>query len=346
MRRAALLGAVVVALGAGCVAPTEPTETGDGQGPLSFVERSDAAVVGSIDVEGMVAQFEARAVSEQVFSVVVMHDNLTLTADLDYNTNRFLFDGYVSEDGSSTVLTDEDKAVVEELGSALADEGMSQTTRDPDHRGVVIQSAGSALVRALGTWRTWSVTADLRRDVEAEAGRTINYLCGWLTGYGMKASHDCWDCWDTWDGWNYVDIGPQGSYNCYPDSCSSACGNYNVNRCGKLSCEQSGGGANGTWQYGSNSDKYAACTVWDTNAYTQDCLMHDHCVRNDHDTFSGWCSDEAADAVDDQPGARDCIMKNGCSGACGGYSSAGGCYCDSSCDTYGDCCMDKHQKCG
>ena len=86
--------------------------------------------------------------------------------------------------------------------------------------------------------------------------------------------------------------------------------------------------------------------LWDTNAYTRDCLMHDHCVRNDHDTFSGWCSDDAVPASDDQSSANDCIMKDGCSGSCGGYSASGGCWCDSGCDSYGDCCMDKHQKCG
>ena len=345
MKRAAALFGIALALGIGCVTPTEPVteETGDS---LAFIERSDEAVIGTIEVDGLTASFESRQIAEQVFAIEVLYNGITLTADIDYPGGSAKYDGFASEDGSDTVLTDDDKVLIAELGQALADEGLAKTTRDPEKRKVVYFSPGATLVHALSVWHLTPVSSELRRDMQMEAGRTITYLCGWLTGYGKKASHDCWDCWDYWDGWNYVNIGPEGAYNCYPDSCSSSCSNYNTYRCGRLSCEQSGGGGNGTWQWGSNSDKYGACTVWDTNAYTQDCLYHDHCVRNDHSTGSGWCSDDAVPAGDDQTGARDCIMKNGCSGNCGGYNSAAGCWCDSSCDSAGDCCMDKHQKCG
>jgi hypothetical protein len=201
----------------------------------------------------------------------------------------------------------------------------------------------------------------LRKDVKAETGRTIKYLCGWLTGYGVQSTHDCWDCWNDWDGWNYVNPGPNGyTKNCYPDSCgrsnaegegspinSGQCGNYGTYTCSRLSCEQSGGGGNGTWQWGSDGDKFGACTVWDTNIYPVDCLDHDHCVRNDHATASLYCDDMLDNAADDQTLGSDCKMMNGCGGRCGGSFTGtnGTCYCDSACDSYGDCCSDYHLSC-
>ncbi|WP_198154642.1 M57 family metalloprotease [Plesiocystis pacifica] len=35
----------------------------------------------------------------------------------------------------------------------------------------------------------------------------------------------------------------------------------------------------------------------------------------------------------------------GCTGYCGGYSQSGACYCDSVCESYGDCCDDKAAVC-
>ncbi|MCA9680975.1 MAG: hypothetical protein KC457_02170 [Myxococcales bacterium] len=298
--------------------------------------------------EDIEVDFSVRQIQEQRFAIEVRYADVTLTGESNYIDQQFYLDGYVSASGADIVLTDQDVLIMNELGEALADAQLINSYRpDVEHqRGVVIHGPGSALARTLAVWTTKGVGESPEREIIAEHGRTIDYLCGYLTGYGIPASHDCWDCWNTWDGWNNVNIGPQGSANCYPDSCGGGCSNKNTYSCGRLSCEQSGGGGNGTWQWGSNSDKYAACTVWDTNAYTRDCLMHDHCVRNDHDTFSGWCSDDAVPASDDQSSANDCIMKDGCSGSCGGYSASGGCWCDSGCDSYGDCCMDKHQKCG
>jgi len=345
---AAVLGMIIV-LAAGCVAPTEsPEEAAEAQ-VLSLTEQSADTLRGSMTFEELRVDFSSRRVSKDVFSIEVLRDGLTMTADLDYTKNQFRFDGFATDSGEDTVLDDDDKLVIAALAETLSAEGYGKADSDPTRRGVTLHTPGSALSRALAVWHLTPVSSELRRDVKAEAGRTILYHCGYLTGYGIQATHDCWDCWNRWDGWNYVNVGMNGyGVDCYPDSCSSACGNYGSNTCGKLSCEQSGGGGSGSWQWGSDADKYGACTAWDTNAYVQDCLDHDHCVRNDHATGSSWCSDEAASAIDDQPGATNCKMINGCSGRCNGsYTSSTGvtCYCDAACDTYGDCCSDYHLSC-
>jgi hypothetical protein len=315
---------------------------------LELGERSQSGIAGRMRLEGLSVDFGVRRTSEQVFALEIRFGDVTLTGELDYAKEVFLLDGFASETGEDVVLDERALVVVEGLGMALASARVDGPYR-PDvknMRGVVHQTPGSALSRLLAVWQTSGLGNVPENYIKAVQGSSIDYLCGWLTGFGIQATHDCWDCWNRWDGWSYVNIGPQGSYNCYPDSCSSACSNYNAIRCGRLSCEQSGGGRNGTWQWGSNGDKYGACTVWDTNAYTRDCLYHDHCTRNDHSSASGWCSDEATRAIDDQISAKDCIMMNGCTASCGGYNAIRGCWCDSACEGYGDCCMDKVQKCG
>lgn len=348
MRKSSIFAAVVILALTACMAE-EPDTIRDPSSPLELIDNDDDVLRGTMQFEDLEVSFQVRETSSQVFAMELRWADVTYTGEYDYNQELFVLDGFVTSTGEDIVVNDQDLMIMQELGEALADAQLINAYRpDVEHqRGVVLQTPGSALARLLAVWTVRGVNESPAHEIAAEHGRTIEYLCGYLTGFGIQATHDCWDCWDYWDGWSYVNIGPQGANDCYPDSCSPNCSNYNTNRCGKLSCEySSGGGGNGTWQWGRDADKYAACTVWDTNAYTRDCLMHDHCVRNDHDTFSGWCSDDAVPAGDDQSSARDCIMNNGCSGSCGGYSASGGCWCDAGCDTYGDCCMDKHQRCG
>jgi len=343
---------------AACVAPTstegpqteqkEPSAPAPAPAGLSLDSQSEDVVSGSAVVQGRKLEFLSRQVAPQVFTIEVWSGSLSLTSDVDFTKLQVLFDGFKTETGEDARLSADDKALLEELGKTLAAAGFAKTADDPTHRGSVVHSAGSAMVRALSVWRVTPVEANLRRDFKAVTGRTVKYLCGWLTGYGVQSTHDCWDCWDNWDGWSYVNIGPNGyGANCYPDSCDPSCGNYNIYRCGRMSCEQSGGGGNGNWQWGSNGDKFGACTVWDTNIYPIDCLDHDHCVRNDHSLLSGYCDDMVDNASDDQTFGVDCKMMNGCGGRCGGSYSANGktCFCDAYCDTYGDCCSDYHLMC-
>lgn len=340
MRTTAIAVSLSGLLLVGCAADEEAT-------PLDLDQSDDAQLVGAMQVEDLEVVFSSRQVEDQVFAIEVRYGDVTFTGEFDYVNELFHLDGFVTSTGADIAIEDLDMVIIQELGQALSDAGLVNSYR-PDVqnlRGVVYQTPGSVLSRMLSVWALSGVGVSPEREIKAVHGRTINYYCGYLTGMGVGATHDCWDCWDTWDGWNYVDIGPGTDINCYPDSCDYRCWNYNVNYCGRLSCEQSGGGGNGTWQWGSYGDKYGACTIWDSNSYTGDCLRHDHCVRNDHSTGSSWCSDDAVPAGDDQTSGRDCIMANGCGGACGTYSAAG-CWCDSSCDSYGDCCMDKHAVCG
>jgi hypothetical protein len=344
MRYKSIITAVAAFVILGCA----PEEAEPAASPLEFSELNDDLMVGTMLLEDIEVAFSVRQTSDQVFALEVRYGDVTFTGESDYNQEIFLLDGFVTATGADIVINDDDLLIIQELGQALSDAELINSYRpDVEHqRGVVLQTPGGALARALSVWVTRGVSESPEHAIKAEHGRTITYLCSSLTGYGIPATHDCWDCWSDWDGWSYVNIGPQGGNNCYADSCAPGCSNSGTNQCGRLSCEQSGGGSNGSWQWGSNSDKYGACTVWDTNAYTQDCLNHDHCVRNDHSTGSSWCSDDAVPAGDDQASGRDCIMNNGCAGNCGGFSGAGQCYCDASCETYGDCCMDKRQQCG
>jgi len=351
-------GVAVVAGGlwlTGCSAeapePTTSVEAPATQEGLTLAERGDEVLSGTMTHEGQSVTFTSRKVREQVFEVEVVRGELTLTADIDFSKKQVLFDGFKTLDGQDTKMTEADKGFIEALGTALSGEKVSKTY-EGSQRGEQIHTAGSAMMRAMGMWKVNPLDRSLRKDIKAETGRTILYLCGWLTGYGVQSTHDCWDCWDDWDGWSYINPGPNGyGENCYPGSCSANCANYNPYRCGRLDCEDQGSesyqGPNGTWQWGSDADKYGACTVWDTNIYPIDCLDHDHCVRNDHSLASVYCDDMLDNATDDQTLGNNCKMINGCGGNCGGSFTSGGvtCYCDAACDSYGDCCSDYHLMC-
>jgi hypothetical protein len=306
---------------------------------FELTESSDDRLAGSLLVEGTQLAFDVTQTEHQNFAIEVRYDDNTLTAVSDYTRDEFVFDG-VKSDGSDVELSKFDLYVVGQLGQAIADAQLPKAYR-PDverMRGVVYQTPSSALKRALAVWaqRTIGTSAD---HVVKSIG--VDYLCGYLTSWYIPASHDCWDC--DHDDWSLVEVGPGGLFNCYPDDCHPLCANYNGGSCSEQQCK---GGGISVVQWGSIWDKYGACTNWDTNAYTKDCLDHDHCVRNGHGTGSYWCMDEGAAAADDQAQASDCIMNNGCADNCGSYSSSGGCFCDSACDDLGDCCMDYHIQCG
>ena len=229
----------------GCVESEDEIQDGS---PLEFRQLDDDAMIGTMQFEDLTVEFSSRQVAPQVFALELRYGDVTFTGEYDYNTEVFLLDGFVTSTGADIVVNDADMLIVDELGRALSEAKVINSYRpDVEHeRGVVLQTPGSAMARLLAVWNARGVGESPEHAIAAVHGRSIDYLCGYLTGYGIQASHDCWDCWDYWDGWNYINIGPGGANNCYPDSCSPSCSNYNINRCGKLSCEQNGGGPNGS----------------------------------------------------------------------------------------------------
>jgi hypothetical protein len=282
------------------------------------------AVVGSFKHVEKVITFECKQVRKDVFEVKLELNGKTLTTIINYADSEHKTDGFTTKDRSTTTLTDEDRELISALGKALAKEELAYIPpNDPKTRRPPEKEAGPVLVKNLILWFNLPLTAELRNEVKWETEHSVHPICGYLTDDFLQATHDCAE-YDRWDDWHYVNPGPTTQI-CYP----------NANGCGEDKRD---------WQYG---DQYGNCAEWETgNNYTRDCLEYDHCTRNHgHRLTSYWCADEYMAAADDILVYRSCPMKNGCRGYCGGYSREG-CWCDSLCESYGDCCNDKHSSCG
>lgn len=331
----------------------EPPEGGDAPieaygGPvdvdvagLQLSEQSEDRLAGSLRIGETIVSFDVRQIAHQRFDIEIRHGDRALTAASDYAEKSFVLGGHKS-DGAELRLDKRDLYAVTQLGHAITEAELPDAYR-PDvenMRGVVYHTTGSALRRALAVWATSNAGDIATRTVK---GNGVISLCAYLTDRYVPASHDCYFC--DHDDWNLVEIGPGGPINCYPDSCNPACTNYNSGTCSANACVRYNGGIS-VVQWGSDSDKYGACSLFGGNRYTVDCLNLGHCHRNGHSDGSHWCSDESDAASDDQLQAPNCIMNNGCSNTCGGYSVPGECWCDESCEGLGDCCMDKKSQCG
>jgi len=97
-------------------------------------------------------------------------------------------------------------------------------------------------------------------------------------------------------------------------------------------------GSNGGWSYCSTS---CPCNAGegdcDSNA---ECAAGLTCASNVGASY-GWAS-----SMDVCQGPSGSAGGSSCQGACGGAAASGGCYCDSVCAQYGDCCADYSQYCG
>lgn len=278
----AAMSAVVGMMAVGCTA--DATDATDQEGPVFGELRRDPAltidrradqVSGSIIDDGVDIQFSSMERGEGVFDVRVELNGLVLTAHYDGDSQ--VLDGVNAEDGSPTILTDEDRAAVRRLLAGLEAElfpPIDHVTSKEEYDALRNHTpAEERLFRVVDVqWSQWPTTLPLRIELSAEATRGYTSWRRYAsTNTTVTGCHDCNVC--SWSG----------------DCCDT-------------------GKKLGEYFNGSN---YGNCgTSSSGSQFTKDCTNHDQCVRTTkhggHAMASLYCDDQFASCVDDELSAPSC----------------------------------------
>jgi hypothetical protein len=282
----ASLAALSLVFAAGCSQQVDdPAPTSESANGLSMQEVENG-VVGTYFTERFEISFSSKMVEPSVADIVLRFNEMTITALVDLEKGLMEYDGYASDNGEDTQLTDADREAI--LGLTKALDGLGEQVDQPV----------SLLRRFTSVWSEFPSSLELQRQAFAEKDRSYYSLCGYCDGYYIEATHDCWD-YDRGDDQStynaYLSMHPAGpcsgetyfwtgsAWSCYtPDHSSTV--EYAYGAC----FGRCGGGC------GSDSQM------------TWDCLDHDSCVRFGHSMASFWCDDEFASTIDDWASAPNC----------------------------------------
>lgn len=266
-----------------CMPDVESREaSGDIPRGLVLDEPAAGTVVGSFANDEHALRFRSQ-VGAAGFTVEIEVNGMTLHAQVDGENVQY--DGYASDNGEPTQMTDEDRAALETLANTLDELGE-------------VEPAVARLRSFADQWAEFPSTLEPSGEVYL-GFRAYNSLC-WAKNTYQTATHDCWSYNDNADGSTYfVNIGmhppaacAEGTY--YWVNNAWACLNSEPNH--STTIEYAYGGCFGRCGGGCGSE----------SQLTVDCLNHDSCVRFGHDIASLWCDDEFMSTVDDWASAPNC----------------------------------------
>lgn len=218
------------------------------------------------------------------FSVRVELNGMTISAQMD-GDGILEHDGWTSETGEATQMTDADRAALAKLAAVLGELG-------PEVEAPVARVRGFA-----DMWSEYPSTLDLHGKVDA-GFRSYTSICSLLDSYQLTTHDD--GSYDNWDDettyYAYVSMHPAGpcsdgtwfwtgsTWTCFePDHSTSI--EYAYGAC----FGRCGGGCGSSTQF------------------TWDCHDHDGCVRFGHSLASLYCDDEFTSTIDDWASAPDCL---------------------------------------
>jgi hypothetical protein len=254
--------------------------------------------------------FTSEMASDSVLDINLELDGMVITALVDFKTGVMEYDGYAADTGEDTQMTDDDRASMLALESAMAKLDGELPFALDKFRGFV------------ATWAEHPSTVPLQTLRLAAETRSWTSLCYAKNTY-YPASHDCSV------GGFYTDAtqmdsiymsstgnlgGPDGVAWYFPAGGSYQCCSGSVS-CSRYSCSIPSAG----WYTGVEVDHdtrveaaygncFGVCGAGCPGSYqyTVDCVNHDQCVRNGHITSSGYCDDQFTSASDDWASAPDC----------------------------------------
>lgn len=222
-------------------------------------------------------------VSGTNFDIRVELNGMTLTVHHAEGTLRY--DGYASESGATTQMTDNDRSALLALSNAL------------DELGPEVSAPVARLRSFASVWSEFPSTMELAgtTNTSFRAYASIcEYVNNWVDATHDDGDYERWDDRTTFYAWvSMHEEGPcedgtwfwkDGAWSCYePDHDPAVEYAYGAcfGRCG-ASC-------------GSSSQ------------FTYDCLDHDACVRFGHTIAGLWCDDEFATTTDDWVDAPNCL---------------------------------------
>jgi hypothetical protein len=262
-------------------------ESGEELGPiprgLVLDEPTAGTVVGSFGDDEHALRFRSE-VGAAGYSVEVQVNGMTLVAQVDGENVHY--DGYASDNGEPTQMTDEDRAALEALAQALDELGE-------------VEPAVARLRSFADQWAEFPSTLETSGTVYT-GFRSYSSLC-WAKNTYQTATHDCWSYNNYADGSTYsayVGMQPaangcaEGTY--YWVNNAWACLGSEPNH--STTIEHAYGACFGRCGGGCGSE----------SQLTVDCLNHDSCVRFGHDLASLWCDDEFTSTIDDWASAPNC----------------------------------------
>lgn len=249
--------------------------------------------------EGSEVLFSSRQVEEGVFRIEVRFNGLALSGLLEPEHGVSALDGFAEANGLDTAMTDEDRAVLSALSTAL-------NARLPF--GDAATPEAKYLRRSVSLWAQHPNSVQMQREVIGEQGRGYTMLCSYAKCNGSFTGN----C--------------GGSYNWYSyakHDCNKGGFSYERNQqIAQLGDHTSCSGdeyylSNGTWVCGEPDHWYRPKVIGNCfgrcgggcggdTQYTLDATNHDGCVRNGHMLASGYCDDQFTSASDDELFAPNC----------------------------------------
>lgn len=270
------------------------------------LKHDKAFAEGTFSLDGTSVHIETTVRRSSVETEITLR-GMTLLSTIDRETYVFDLDGFASDSGRETQMTESDRKVLRALENRLALNADLAAT----------QGSGSALDflnRAVTLWAEYSTTMPLQRifygrqDQSASLCSNVNRKGAW--GIWTAATHDCnstaGDCSDWWgcDRWNdnsttdfvFMSMHPAGS-------CADT--TYFGNSSTGFSCFEPNHPGNTEYAYG---DCFGRCGggCGGGTVFTRDCVDHDQCVRLGHDLASFWCDDEFTGAAWDMTWGSNC----------------------------------------
>ncbi len=300
MTKRALVLLSIVAAGCAGQGSSSSSATGElsiqeGQGTASgyFIDHSQADL-GRVD-------FNSRFVDTNVLDIELRFHGMSITAVVDFDSGVIEHDGFASDNGASTQMLEDDRALVLAFAHAL------------DGRGSHVSEAVQRLRSFSSTWAEYPTTVELQGISLMDVDRGYTSICWALNTY-QAASHDCtWNCpwynpfcsnsvnswWTDSTTLDYAYVSMHGAGPCND-------GTYFLNSSGQWQCYEPSHVATVEQAYGNCMGRCGSGCGSDTQ-FTWDCLYHDECVRVGHDTAAASCDDQFTSTTDDWAAAPDCL---------------------------------------
>jgi hypothetical protein len=283
------------------------------QGVVRFDALTPSLVKGTYEYHGVTVKFEAE--SNSVQTVTLQLRGMVLTGTFDAANGVFDLDGFNSENGAETQMTEVDATVIHTLEVAITDLYREKATELP---------ALEIFNRAVTIWGEFSPSAPLRRTYYGRQERlTLQSLCGSVNRAGQGSrfvsrwswgSHDCLkiknffsNCAAVTAGCLYGDDGStveHGFLSMHPGgSCSD--NSFFGTTATNFRCYEPDHDDNVEFSYGDCLGRCGGGCGGGTT-FTQACLDHDICVRFGHFLASPECDDDLLDATFDAAFASNC----------------------------------------
>ncbi len=261
-----------------------------------LIEEQGDEVTGSWVYEGSEVDFRAEMLSESILDLEINFDGMTISYLANFEDATAEFDGFTTDTGEETQMTDSDRAMLLALSRELEELGSDVSLPVEKLRGFA------------NAWAEFPGTMDLqghppvepayrhREDRWYEPWNGVQ-ICDHLNSF-MTATHDDWNY-----GRNADETTMNGYVSWHGEQCSGADGTNFWNN--GWTCYEPDHDVNVEYGYGNCFGRCGAGCA-SSGTFTIQCLDHDECVRVGHDTASFWCNDEFAGTTDDWSFAPNC----------------------------------------